>query len=238
MCKTLKLRGFARFAEEIVYLTLERSAIILAGGMSKEFDENTVLELEGKPLLSYVVEAVQDIAEQVIVVTDNQEVADAYQKVLPTADFVVNKSDLKGPLAEAVAGFEAAEGEYSLVLPSGSPFVSPELIQLLFELCIGKSAVVPRWTNQECEPLHAVYCTKTALEAAKPLLDEGIDDMVTLVEKLRGVRYLSTMVIEQLDPDYRSFFTVTTPVALKKAIAMAKPQPKGKVKPIKKKPKK
>jgi molybdopterin-guanine dinucleotide biosynthesis protein A len=66
--------------------------------MSKEFDESTVLELEGKPLLSYVVEAVQDIAEQVIVVTDNQEVADAYQKLVPTADFVVNKSDLKGPL--------------------------------------------------------------------------------------------------------------------------------------------
>ncbi len=64
------------------------------------------------------------------------------------------------------------------------------------------------------------------------------DDMVTLVEKLRGVRYLSTMVIEQLDPDYRSFFTVTTPIALKKAIAMAKPQPKGRVKPIKKKQRK
>lgn len=218
-------------------MSLERSAIILAGGMSKEFDEKTVPELEGKPLLCYVVEAVQDIAEQVIVVTDNQEVADAYAKVVPTADFVVNKSDLKGPLAEAVAGFEAAEGEYSLVLPSGSPFVSPELIQLLFELCIGKSAVVPRWTNQECEPLHAVYNTKTALEAAKSLLEDGVDEMVALVEKLRGVRYLSTMVIEQLDPDYRSFFTVTTQVALKKAIAMAKPQPKGKVKQIKKKQK-
>jgi molybdopterin-guanine dinucleotide biosynthesis protein A len=181
---------------------------------------------------------VQDIAEQVIVVTDSQEVADAYQKVVPSADFVVNKSDLKGPLAEVVAGFEAAEGEYSLILPSGSPFVSSELIQLLFELCIGKSAVVPRWTNQECETLHAVYNTKIALEAAKPLLAEGVDDMVTLVEKLRGVRYLSTMVIEQLDPDYRSFFTVTSAVALKKAISMAKPQPKGKVKPIKKKQKK
>ncbi len=212
-------------------MSLEKSAIILAGGMSKEFEGNdAVLELEGKPLLSYVVDAVQDIVEQVIVVTDSQAVADAYAKVVPTADFVVNKSELKGPLAEALAGFEAAEGEYSLVLPAGSPFVSPELIQLLFELCIGKSAVVPRWTNQECEPVHAVYNTKFALETAKELLAEGTDDMVALVEKLRGVRYLSTMVIEQLDPDYRSFFTVTTPVALRKAIAMAKPKPKGKIK--------
>jgi len=108
-------------------------------------------------------------------------------------------------------------------------------LQLLFELCIGKSALVPRWTNQECEPLHAVYNTQTALQTAKQLLAEGKDDMTELVEKLRGVRYLSTMVIEQLDPDYRSFFTVTTPIALKKAISMSKPKLKSKVKIQKKK---
>ncbi len=52
---------------------MERSAIILAGGMSKEFDgDKAVLELEGKPLLSYVVESVKGIAEEVIVVTDSQ----------------------------------------------------------------------------------------------------------------------------------------------------------------------
>lgn len=233
----LKLRLFARLSWRLDYLSLERSAIILAGGMStKEFEgEKELMELEGKPLLCYVVEAVQDIAEQVIVVTDSKEVADAYAKVVPTADFVVNENNLKGPLAEAAVGFEAAEGEYSLILPSGSPFVSPELIQLLFELCIGKSALVPRWTNQECEPLHAVYNTQTALQTAKQLLAEGKDDMTELVEKLRGVRYLSTMVIEQLDPDYRSFFTVTTPIALKKAISMSKPKLKSKVKIQKKK---
>ena len=204
-------------------ITLERSAIILAGGMSKEFDgDKAVLELEGKPLLSYVVESVKGIAEEVIVVTDSQDIADAYAKVVPSAKFVVNQAPSGDLLGEVIAGFEAAQGEYSLILPSGSPFVSHELVTLLFECCVGKAAVVPRWTNQEIEPLHAVYDTKMALEAAKALLAEGGSDMVELVERLRGVRYLSTMVIEQLDPEFRSFFTVTTPVALKKALAMSK----------------
>jgi molybdenum cofactor guanylyltransferase len=212
-------------------IILDKSAIILAGGMSQEQgSDKAVLELEGKPLISYVVEAVHDIAEQVIVVTDSQEVADAYAKVVPYAEFVVHKKEARGELAEALTGFEAAQGEYSLVLPSGSPFVSPELISLLFDLCIGKAAVVPRWTNQECEPLHAVYNTKMAIDAAKAVLAEDKADMVSMVEKLRGVRYLSTMVIEQLDPEYRSFFTVRSAVALKRAIAMAKPKPKGKIK--------
>ncbi|MCL5949032.1 MAG: NTP transferase domain-containing protein, partial [Candidatus Bathyarchaeota archaeon] len=169
-------------------------------------------------------------AEQVIVVTDSQEVADAYSKLVPYAEFVVNKNESDSILAEVITGLEAAQGEYSLILPSGSPFVSPELISLLYDLCIGKAAVVPRWTNQECEPLHAVYNTKMALETAKAVSTESQSDMVSVVEKLRGVRYLSTMVIEQLDPDFRSFFTVTTPIALRKAIAMAKPKPKGRVK--------
>lgn len=202
---------------------MERSAIILAGGMSKEFDgDKAVLELEGKPLLSYVVEAVKGIAEEVIVVTDSKDIADAYAKVVPSAKFIVNEDPSGDLLSEVIAGFEAAQGEYSLILPSGSPFVSHELVTLLFELCISKAAVVPRWTNQEIEPLHAVYNTKMALEEAKALLAEGESDIVELVERLRGVRYLSTMVIEQLDPEFRSFFTVTTPVALKKALAMSK----------------
>jgi len=199
--------------------------------MSSEFaSEKAIPELEGKPLICYVVEAVQNIAEQVIVVTDSQQIANTYAQIVPYAEFVVNKNPASGILGEAATGFEVAEGEYSLILPSGSPFVSPELISLLYELCIGKSAVVPRWTNQECEPLHAVYSTKAALEASKQALAEGKTDMESLIEKLRGVRYLSTLVIEQLDPDFRSFFTVTTSMALKRAIAMAKPKPKGKVK--------
>jgi molybdopterin-guanine dinucleotide biosynthesis protein A len=44
-----------------------------------------------------------------------------------------------------------------------------------------------------------------------------------MIEKLRGVRYVSTLVIQQLDPDLRAFFNINTPLDLKKAIAMVKP---------------
>jgi hypothetical protein len=63
-----------------------------------------------------------------------------------------------------------------------------------------------------------------AIEAAKAMLGEGKEDMESMVEHLRGVRYLSTMVIEQLDPDFRSFFKATTPADLRKASAMSKPK--------------
>jgi molybdopterin-guanine dinucleotide biosynthesis protein A len=38
------------------------------------------------------------------------------------------------------------------------------------------------------------------------------------------VRYVSTLVIQQLDPDFRTFFNINTPVDLKKAMSMVKPR--------------
>jgi len=130
-------------------------------------------------------------------------------------------------LIGALTGFEAANGEYSLLLPYDSPFVSREVVSLLFELCFGKTAVVPRWTNMEIEPLHAVYHTRQALETAKEVLAENKLEVKAMVEKLRGVRYVSTLVIEQLDPDLRTFFNINTPLDLKKAIAISKSRAKN-----------
>ena len=122
----------------------------------------------------------------------------------------------------ALTGFKAVNGEYSLLLPVDTPFVSREVLSLLFELCVGKAAAVPRWTNNEIEPLHAVYRTKEALKATEETFAQSEEDMQAMVNRLRGVRYISTMVIEQLDPDLRTFFNVNTALDLKKASAMIK----------------
>lgn len=205
---------------------MDRSAIILAGGSSTRFNSDKgVLELNGKPLLNHVVDAVKGLVEEVIVVTNSQDRADAYAKLVSSkVRFAVDVCESKGPLVGALTGFEAAKGEYSALLPFDSPFVSQEVLSLLFDCCVGKAAAVPRWTNQEIEPLHAVYHTKQGLEAAKEALAENELDMQAMVEKMRGVRYISTMVIEQLDPDLKTFFNVNTPLDLKKAAVMFKPR--------------
>ncbi len=206
---------------------MDRSAVILAGGAATRFngDKGTV-ELNGKILLNHVIDAVKELVGEVIVVTNSKERSEAYAKVASTkAKFVEDAGESKGPLVGAITGFEAAQGDYTVLLPMDSPLVSKEVLCLLFDLSPGKAAVVPRWTNQEIEPLHAVYHTKQALEAAKNAFAEGKLDMASMVEKLRGVRYISTLVIEQLDPDLKTFFNVNTPLDLKKAIAISGSRP-------------
>jgi len=205
---------------------LDKSAIILAGGSSTRFNtDKGVLELDGKPLLSYVIDAVEGLVEEIIVVTNTQARADTYAKLVSEeVRFAVDIRESKGPLIGALTGFEEANGEYSVLLPFDSPFVSKEVLSLLFDCCIGKAAAVPRWTNQDIEPLHAVYNTKQALIATEEALAENELDVQAIVERLRGVRYISTMVIEQLDPDFKTFFNINTPLDLKKAAVMGKPR--------------
>jgi molybdenum cofactor guanylyltransferase len=212
---------------------LDRSAIILAGGSSKGFtSDKGILELGNKPLINYVIDAVEGLVEEVIVVTSSQAQADSYLKLVSSKKvrFAVDVCKSKGPLVGALSGFEAANGEYSALLRFDSPFISPEVLSLLLDCCIGKAAAVPRWTDQEIEPLHAVYNTKQALQATKEALAEDGSDMQTMVEKLHGVRYISTMVIEQLDPDFKTFFYINTPLDLRKAAVMGKPRKTSKTK--------
>jgi molybdenum cofactor guanylyltransferase len=217
--------------------SLDRSVVILAGGSSKGFSgDKGVLDLAGKPLLRHVVDAVKGLADEVIVVTSTQERADVYAKLVPpNVRFVTDAEESSGPLVAALTGFEAAQGEYSLLLPYDSPFVNIDVATLLFECSGGKSAVVPRWTNSQIDPLHAVYNTKKGLEAARRALAEGEMDLAVMVCGMHGVRYMSTLVLEQIDPDLKTFFCVNTPLDLKKANAMLKPrktskQPKPRLK--------
>jgi molybdopterin-guanine dinucleotide biosynthesis protein A len=203
---------------------LDRSVVILAGVSSaKSIGDKGLLDLHGKPLINHVVDAVKSLVDEIIVVISSQERADSYGKVVSSeVRFIINDYESEGLLAGATVGFEAAQGEYSALLPFDSPFVSQEVMSLLFDCAIGKAAVIPRSTDLECQPLHAVYHTKQALQAAKEALKENEVDLQAMIEKLRGVRYMSMMVIEQLDPDLKTFFIVKSTFDLKKAEVMGK----------------
>jgi molybdopterin-guanine dinucleotide biosynthesis protein A len=205
---------------------LDRSAIVLAGGFSSRFGEDKgVLKLANKPLIKHVTDAVCSILDETIVVTNSEERMAKYAKLLgANVKFALDSHESKGPLIGALTGFGVANGEYALLLPFDTPFVSKEVVSLLFELCLNRTAAIPRWPNGQIEPLHAVYHTRTALKAAETAVAEGKLNMRAMIERMRGVRFVSTLVVQQLDPDLRTFFNINTPFDLKKAVAMVKPR--------------
>ncbi|MGA2309522.1 MAG: molybdenum cofactor guanylyltransferase [Candidatus Bathyarchaeia archaeon] len=198
------------------------SAIILAGGLSSRFGQDKgLLHLAGKPLVRHVLNAVVNVVDEKIVVVSCREHVDKYLKATGgCASILVDRGNTHSPLAGALTGFEEAHGEYSLLLPCDTPLASRDILSLLLELCPGRNACVPRWPNGYVEPLQAVYRTESALEASNVALCAGKLNVQAMLDRLQFVRYVSTLVLQQLDPELRTFFNVNTPLDLKRAEQM------------------
>ena len=198
------------------------SGVILAGGLSSRFGQDKgLLQLAGKPLVKLVLDTVDNVVDEKIVVVSCREQVDKYLKATDASTrIIVDKTDVHSPLAGALTGFEEARGEYSLLLPCDTPFASRDILSLLLELCTGRNACIPRRPNGYVEPLQAVYRTGPALEASNAAFLAGSLDMQAMLDRLRCIRYVSTLVLEQLDPELKTFFNINTPLDLKRAEQM------------------
>jgi molybdopterin-guanine dinucleotide biosynthesis protein A len=198
---------------------MEKTAIILAGGVSERFGQDKgLVQMAGKPLVLHIFDIVRDVVEEVIVVVSSDRQGDFYSPLLPKrAKISVDVEDSQSPLVGASTGFMSARGDYSILLPCDTPFVSKEVIKLLFELSRNMDAVIPRWPNGYIEPLQAVYRTSSALTAAKEAIEKGEARLQSMISLLKRVRYLSTIVIEEMNHDLTTFFNVNDAIDLKRA---------------------
>jgi molybdopterin-guanine dinucleotide biosynthesis protein A len=180
------------------------------------------MEVNGKAFINTAVGNLCEYVDEVVIVVSSQEQADAYTKhVPPIARFVVDPEKLQNPIVAALAGFEAALGDYCLLTSLATPLIQKDIALLLFECSIGKSATIPRTPDRESSPLQAVYQRSIAIEEAQRALAEGISDLAVMVDGMRGVRFMSTMIFEQ----------ITTPVASKSKPQKSKFSSKKKAKP-------
>ncbi len=212
---------------------MERSAIILSGGPSSRLGQDKgMLQLANKPLIEHVLDAIRHLVDERIVVVSSRAQADRYARIVDSEVNVQTDMDSRQtPLGGALSGLEAAQGEYSLLLPCDTPFVSKDILSLLLDLCVNKNAAIPRWPNGNIEPLQAAYCTEPTLEAARKAVKEDKRNMLAMVNKLQGVRYISTLVLKQLDPQLETFFNINTPLDLKRAentlrLGYSRPKPR------------
>jgi len=198
---------------------MEKSAIILAGGVSKRFGQDKgLVQIGGKPLILRVFERAREVVDEVIVVVSSTAQKESYALLFPRkTEIVVDVYDSRSVLVGALTGFMKAQGEYSLLLPSDTPFLSRDVIRLLFEMSHNTDAVIPRWPNGYIEPLQAVYRRDSALAAAREAVSKGEARLQSMISLLSRVRYLSTIVVKEMDPHLTTFFNINTPSDLKRA---------------------
>lgn len=202
---------------------MKKSAIVLAGGLSNRFGHDKgLLQLACKPLILHVLDKISTIVDEVLIIVGSARQAKAYAILNLNAKIVIDKYEIRSPLVGAITGFENANGEYSLLLPCDTPFVSSRIASLLLEKCVNRNAVIPRWPNGYIEPLQAAYRTKSAITAANTALENKKLDMRSMIANLGKVTYTSTLTLKQVDPNLVTFFNINTPEKIRKAEAMIK----------------
>lgn len=203
---------------------MEYSAVVLAGGSSKKFGQNkAMLHLEGKPLVLHILDRVSGVVEERMVVVKTEEQKNQLQKMLKSnAEVLVDEHKAQTPLAGAYTGFKHAKNEYALLLSCDMPFVNLEIARLLLECCVNVSAAIPRTPEGSIEPLQAAFHAESAAKAAQTALEHGDLNMSGMIARMRNVRYISTLVLRQLDPKLYTLFKINGQVDLKRAESLIK----------------
>ncbi len=180
---------------------------VLAGGQSRRMGvDKAFLELGGRPLIQWTLEALAGIGQEIIIIAnDRQRYAGLGVRVEP--DILPGYGALGG-IYTALARASCAR---VLVVACDMPFLSRPLLRYLVGLSSQFDAVVPRLPDG-VEPLHAVY-TKACLDPIRRALARGEKRIISFFADI-CLRYVEPAEIAVFDPEFRSFMNLNTPADL------------------------
>ncbi len=136
---------------------MEVTGIILAGGKSSRMgSEKGLLELSGKPLIQYAMQALTGLCSRIILSSSSE----AYHSF----GFTVVPDEFPGigPMGGIYSALRQSKTEQNLVLSCDLPFVSQELLSFILMQSEGYQVAVPWEGNRHYEPLCGFYCNSTA----------------------------------------------------------------------------
>jgi molybdenum cofactor guanylyltransferase len=196
-------------------------AAVLAGGQSRRMGTDKALlplVAGGRPMLEIVLERLSAVADDTIVVADDQaKYAALGVSVVPDLSRQV------GALGGIQAAVAWSTHEFCLVVACDMPFLSLPLLRRMAEEPRDYDVLVPLIPGESrqrddglvYQTLHAIY-SKRCLPFIEQRIAEGKKQVIGFFDDVR-VRTLDVAEITRWDPGLHSFFNANTPDALRVA---------------------
>jgi molybdopterin-guanine dinucleotide biosynthesis protein A len=193
-------------------------AAVLAGGQSRRMGTDKALlplVAGGQPMLGVVLERLSAVADDTIIVADDQARYAAFGvRVVPDLSRDV------GALAGIQAAIASSAHEHCLVVACDMPFLSLPLLRRMADEPRDYDVLVPLIPGESrqrddglvFQTLHAIY-SKRCLPFIEKRIAEGRKQVVGFFDDVR-VRTLDVAEITRWDPDLWSFFNANTPEAM------------------------
>ncbi|HEX7627295.1 MAG TPA: molybdenum cofactor guanylyltransferase [Candidatus Methanoperedens sp.] len=188
------------------------SAIILAGGKGKRmgYREKALMAINGKPLISYVIEGLEKVVDNIIISVRDKAQGDLFDTMLPGYTYAFDKYENTGPLAGILSSLSVCRDEYCFIAACDMPFINENVVKMLFKGSVNHDAAIPRREDGFLEPLHAVYKSKPMIFETRKAIKKGERIILAPIQKLR-VNYVEIEDIRKIDPDLRTFININTP---------------------------
>jgi molybdopterin-guanine dinucleotide biosynthesis protein A len=182
-----------------------RTAIILVGGEAKRANgqEKYFFRHKGKTFIERQIDTVKKVVDEIILVARDPEQCrrfDGFSGVQCITD--IRKGI--GPIGGLHAGTLAAKGDLIFVSACDMPCIKSEVIAYLFDRIDKYDAVIPVWSEEMLEPLHAVYRKSVLLEYLKKHDSFSLRPMIRSINTL----YVPVHELRSYDPDLSTFTNI------------------------------
>lgn len=203
------------------------TGIVMAGGRSSRMGtDKALVELAGKPLVAWVLDALRGITDDQLIVTRRD---DDHRLARFGVPVIVDRLPARGPLTGLHAGLQAAPSDLSIVVACDMPLVREALLVLLARAIGAFHAAIPYVGEPELpvpgpfgtardagiQPLVAAY-RRRCVEPIEKLLRKGPVPIGGLPAVIHA-RIVPPAEWSVADPDARSFFNVNSPEDLVEA---------------------
>jgi molybdopterin-guanine dinucleotide biosynthesis protein A len=176
-----------------------------------------------KPLIEYVLEAVPDEVDEIVIMVGSEEAREAY---MATAEKYMARSVFSPyGLADTLKmSMSESSSEQFLVLPCDSPLLTQEFTKFLLDACKRFSAAIIR--NSDGRSDYSFSCFRKAefLAAAE---SSGANSMDQIVPKIRNVIYFYNRSLKFLDQKLLMLFRVTNVSDARRAEQFLKARGRG-----------
>jgi molybdopterin-guanine dinucleotide biosynthesis protein A len=178
--------------------------VVLAGGLGRRLGgDKAIVELEGRPLVLYPLEALHEVCDDVVVVAKRDTMLPPLAGV---ADLWIEPDEPRHPLTGVSHALRLAMGRRILVVAVDLPLMDAATLRALAQTDPGAEAVVVPRVHGRLQPLCALYTP-----AAMPGL-ASFDPEVRTSDLVAG---LGIREVEPADPT--AFFNVNRPEDLLQA---------------------
>jgi molybdenum cofactor guanylyltransferase len=182
-------------------------AVLAGGGGRRIGGDKAIVELNGRPLISYPLEAVREALGQVAILAK----ADTKLPYVSGVAVWIEPEPRRHPLVGITQALALADGRPVVVCGADLPFVSAKLVRRLAKVNPGRAPAVVACAQGAIQPLLGCY-QRRALESLRRATRDSERPLRDSIEALDPV------LLEVDDPD--ELFDVDSPDDLLQAAAM------------------